>query len=333
MKKLLIFLMLFSSSSLLAKNYVSGITYSAITADTRTASPVMPTVSCSGGFTESDRVYEPFSIQKEIDSCKRWHGWAGVGGQISKEVATQQYDTLRRFVESCAKNDPDCHDVFPALNSAVYSYAPNDTTRYDKYRAWLISVLYLNTIDPYYFCACMIAIAGTYQYGGYNPINSYLAVLKYLMDFPYCNDQGLRDAYTDNVRYRHESWLSGDRKTPEDTTLPSLDSLGLGFLLTHNGALSPTTSHTVNGLLRVNTSPNPFAGTTNLEFELNRMAYTTIAIYDDLGRLVWGDGRGSSLEAGLHTVHIDGKDLPHGTLYARISTGFGEVKTVKLVHE
>jgi hypothetical protein len=81
------------------------------------------------------------------------------------------------------------------------------------------------------------------------------------------------------------------------------------------------------------TSPNPFTAKITLKFTLNRMAYTTIAIYDELGRLVWGDGRGSSLEAGLHTVHIDGKDLPHGTLYARISTGFGEVKTVKLVHE
>ena len=32
-------------------------------------------------------------------------------------------------------------------------------------------------------------------------------------------------------------------------------------------------------------------------------------------------------------MHIDGKNLPSGTLYARISTGFGEVKTVKLVHD
>jgi hypothetical protein len=63
------------------------------------------------------------------------------------------------------------------------------------------------------------------------------------------------------------------------------------------------------------------------------MAYIQLAIYDVIGRLVWGDGRGSSLEAGEHTVHIDGTKLLSGTLYARISTGFGEVRTVKLVHE
>ena len=80
-------------------------------------------------------------------------------------------------------------------------------------------------------------------------------------------------------------------------------------------------------------SPNPFIKSTTLEFTLNRMAYITLAIYDELGRLVWGDGRGSSLEAGTHDIQIDGSSLPGGTLYARITTGFGEVKTVKLVHE
>ena len=35
----------------------------------------------------------------------------------------------------------------------------------------------------------------------------------------------------------------------------------------------------------------------------------------------------------MHRVYLDGNSLPSGTLYGRISTGFGEVKTVKLVHE
>ena len=80
-------------------------------------------------------------------------------------------------------------------------------------------------------------------------------------------------------------------------------------------------------------SPNPFVKATTLEFTLNRMTYITVSVYDELGRLVWGDGRGSSLEAGTHDIQIDGSKLPSGTLYARIATGFGEVKTVKLVHE
>src|SRR5436305_1791475 len=92
------------------------------------------------------------------DSCDRWHAWVGVGGQQPISVYQQQYDTLRRFIESCAKNDPSPHDAFNGLNNAVGGYAPNDTTRYDRFRAWLISVLYLNTTDPYYFCACLESI-------------------------------------------------------------------------------------------------------------------------------------------------------------------------------
>jgi hypothetical protein len=79
--------------------------------------------------------------------------------------------------------------------------------------------------------------------------------------------------------------------------------------------------------------PNPSFSETTLMFTLNHTSYVTIVVYDELGRLVWGDGKGSSLEAGTHVIHLDGSALPSGTLYARIATGFGEVKTVKLVHE
>ncbi|HET9136153.1 MAG TPA: hypothetical protein VFO76_05905 [Candidatus Kapabacteria bacterium] len=79
--------------------------------------------------------------------------------------------------------------------------------------------------------------------------------------------------------------------------------------------------------------PNPFKKETHLRFHLNRMAYTTIGIYDVLGHQVLGDGKGKSLEAGDHEVVVDGSLLPDGSIYARIETGFGEVKTVKLVKE
>ena len=80
------------------------------------------------------------------------------------------------------------------------------------------------------------------------------------------------------------------------------------------------------------TRPNPFTTEANLDFTLSGNAYVQLAIYDELGRLVWGDGEGSSSEKGEHSIYIDGRSLPGGTLYARISTGFGQVKTLKLVH-
>jgi hypothetical protein len=63
------------------------------------------------------------------------------------------------------------------------------------------------------------------------------------------------------------------------------------------------------------------------------MAYIVLTVYDDLGKVVWGNEKGTSLEAGRHTISLDGASLPRGTLYARISTGFGEVKTLKLVRQ
>jgi hypothetical protein len=93
---------------------------------------------------------------------------------------------------------------------------------------------------------------------------------------------------------------------------------------------SPSSAESISS---VASNPNPFQKETTLEFTLNRTGYTTIAIYDELGSLVWGDGRGSSLEAGVHSVQIDGAKLPSGSLYARITSGLGDVNTVKLVHE
>ena len=79
-------------------------------------------------------------------------------------------------------------------------------------------------------------------------------------------------------------------------------------------------------------SPNPFTSETKLNFTLNRMTYVTIEVYDLLGNKVFGNA-GRSYEAGSYEINLDGSTIPTGTFYARISTGFGEVKTVKLVHE
>ena len=117
-----------------------------------------------------------------------------------------------------------------------------------------------------------------------------------------------------------------------DTTIPTLEQLGLGFLLTHN-AVSPSTALPTIYLASFTSSPNPFKAEITLSFELNRMAYVTVEVFDPLGRKVWGDDHGYSLDKGIHTVHLDGAKLSSGSYYARISTGFGEVKTVKIIKE
>jgi hypothetical protein len=256
----------------------------------------------------------------QIDTCtylKRWN-YIDVS---TKEDAKRKYDTLRLFIEKCAATDNESWKVFTSIDGAVARYS-SDTTRYDLYRNWLISVLYLNTTNPQYFCRCMGAISGTFPYGKYYPLGSF-AVLNYI-----------RNSY-------HECWGSADSQMYiEDSikavnkgfifkNLPPLDSLGLGFLLKSNTS-SPTT---VGGsyLTSFTSSPNPFKNETHLRFHLNRMAYTTIGIYDVLGHQVSGDGKGRTYEAGDHEIGVEGASLPEGSLYARIETGFGEVRTVKLI--
>jgi hypothetical protein len=232
---------------------------------------------------------------------------------------------LRTYISICAARDNQSYNVFAHLDDAVQLIS-NDTNRYEEYRKWLLSVLYFAPQFPNYYCACLGSIAGTFKYGKYHPLG-YLAVMRFIERHTSCGDGSYNAEYA-----KDSAELAYSGYNTADSNLPSLDSLGLGLLLHLNAVQSPTTLSNIF-LLSKTSNPNPFTKETTLKFTLNRMAYTTIAIYDELGRLVWGDGRGSSLEAGWHTVHIDGKDLPHGTLYARISTGFGEVKTVKLVHE
>jgi hypothetical protein len=261
-----------------------------------------------------------FSVEHSTayDTCSQLAAWKSVSPQPGDSaIARQVYDSLKVYVEHCANNDPQICFVFNHINGAVALMAPHDSNRYSIYRDWLISVLDLNKNDPCYYCITMGSIARTF--GG----RSYFAVENYLRQ----NHSECWSTQADSV---YNAQLLSFYNHGGDSTLPPLDSIGLGFLLKSSVSL-PTTAHEFLGLAIG--SPNPFNKEITLNFTLNRMAYTTIAIYDELGHLVWGDGRGSSLEAGLHTVHIDGKDLPHGTLYARISTGFGEVKTVKLVHE
>ena len=260
------------------------------------------------------------------DSCYYWRSFEYRQPQTPEEYK-EQYDTLRLYIEGCAATDDQSWDVFTTMSGAV-QFMSDDTTRFDPYRTWLISVLYLNTTNPAYFCACMGAIAGTYQYGKYLPLGG-LSVMNYLRQYhPECWSVGGQNDYTkDSIYDAGKNYGSYDVNH-----LPPLDSLGLGFLL-KAGVVSPSTSLPSQYLASFTSNPNPFINETSLEFTLNRMSYVTLAVYDELGRLVWGDGRGSSLEAGTHSIQIDGRSLPSGTLYARISTGFGEVKTVKLVHE
>jgi photosystem II stability/assembly factor-like uncharacterized protein len=77
--------------------------------------------------------------------------------------------------------------------------------------------------------------------------------------------------------------------------------------------------------------PNPFTSESKISFSCAKPIKMDLKIVDILGKELFSESK--TFEAGNNNWLVDGRDLPSGTLYARISTGFGEVKTVKLVHE
>ncbi|HET9137414.1 MAG TPA: hypothetical protein VFO76_12320 [Candidatus Kapabacteria bacterium] len=253
------------------------------------------------------------------DTCKWLKQWAGIH-PTDEMTAKLQYDTLRMYIERCAF-DNFSYSVFGSMNGAV-QFMSADTNRFLPYRDWLISVLYLNMNQPLYFCECMNSISTTFQFGK-NAYLGHLAVKNYMRaHHPECWGSGDDKEYANDSVYDVQAGYDVNH-------LPPLDSLGLGFLLKASTP-SPTTVEG-NYLVSFTSSPNPFKNETHLRFHLNRMAYTTIGIYDVLGHQVWGDGNGRSLEAGDHEVIVDGTLLPEEALYARIETGFGEVRTIRLI--
>jgi hypothetical protein len=256
----------------------------------------------------------------QYDTCAQLKEWIAVK-PWDKESAREQYDTLRLYIEKCAATDNQSFIAFTKLDGAVKLYS-NDTTRYDRYREWLISVLYLNTTDGY-FCGCIMSMAGTFQYGKYDPANAAIAVYRYLRSNSRCNSQGLQDEITrDSLDLIHRG---------VDTTIPPLDSLGLGFLLNSSG-VSPSVPLSQTYLSSFTANPNPFTGELQLHFHLNRMSHCSLQLFDILGNVVFASA-GRTYEEGDRDMVLDGKSLPTGTYYARISTGFGEVKTIKLIKE
>jgi hypothetical protein len=261
----------------------------------------------------------------QFDTCshfKEWEAYSPDDPHIAKEI----YDTLRLYIESCAAKDNDSYSAFSPLSAAAGVLSQADPTLLDNYRDWLISVLYLNTTNSAYYCNCLYSMTTTYTSQGEYArfINAPLAILQYFMTTGRCNGAGIVQQYQDGIDYR--------RRHGQDTTVPPLDSIGLGFLL-HQNAVNPSLPLPKEYLVSFTSNPNPFKQETTLEFLLNRMAYIAVDVYDVLGHKVWGSDHGSVMDAGVHQIRIDGAGMSSGTYYARISTGFGEVKTVKLVKE
>ena len=240
------------------------------------------------------------------------------------------YDTGMKLVEQC--QDP---NGFYFMTDAVNGLGNLGQLRAD-YFAWLKSVLYLNTTNPSYFCACVYAIPGElpvpnhiYPDTGYN---WGLAVLNWLIQNTTCDTPSLQKLYNRTRQTQIETWQNASGEYKLDTTLPTMQQLGLDTLLNRHFLYS--VSQPPQGIIsNATANPNPVTSGTVISFGISQEAYVKIEVFDILGHEVASAGFESLFEPGNKSVPISLAGLPSGTYFARILTAYGEVQSVKLVKE
>jgi hypothetical protein len=119
-----------------------------------------------------------------------------------------------------------------------------------------------------------------------------------------------------------------------DTTLPTMQQLGLDTVLIINGEAGVTYAVPTPAIINsASVLENPFQNSTSILLSVGREAYITIAVYNVLGQQIAGAGYAGVFEQGSATVPINMSNAPPGAYYARVSTTNNEVQTLKLTKE
>ncbi|PIP12725.1 MAG: hypothetical protein COX49_04065, partial [bacterium (Candidatus Stahlbacteria) CG23_combo_of_CG06-09_8_20_14_all_40_9] len=104
-----------------------------------------------------------------------------------------------------------------------------------------------------------------------------------------------------------------------------------GYYVTEGEGGSQTAYNNIPMVHSLSLYPNPARNDMNIRFGIPREERVSLKIYDVSGREVKTlvDGR---LEAGYHTIRLDGKNLPSGIYFARLVTdGFEATKKLVLM--
>jgi hypothetical protein len=301
--------------------------------------------SCGNGFGETQKhKNQPMSIAEDgitIDSAScdklQWDVHSIAQGNDYHKM----YDSARIVIEHCYP-----YNLFIAVwrdfdvATTGCQYMSKDKARFATYLDWLKKVLYLNP-DTFYYCSDVKAMFLAFNWfndqRGYD-INGGLAVMKFLMDSNKCLGiiPDLNKNWADARNEQYQFWKDtvGDwRGKSPDTTLPTLEDLDLEILrgpqyAAVKNAFTPSTSKKIVSL---SASENPFTDETTLRFALSDKEYIKVELYDLLGKVVYSDG--GLFTEGDGSLRIEGKGIPRGHLYARLSTMGGEVLTIALVKQ
>ncbi len=244
----------------------------------------------------------------------------------------QAYDTGRKVIETCP-NYSETYRAFDFTDDGIEQMNSSDTSRFRKYRNWLISVLFLNRSQDY-FCRCMKSIANTYQYSEHTRFpNAGSSIFKWMHDHKYCNWMQWQQWDSEGISANYFGWVDmGNSPSTFDSFHYTMKEIGLGFLDSLKAGVEPQKPVSSIYLSSFSIAPNPSQGAIKLNYTLARQGFVQFTIYDQLGRLAW-NRTGESEEAGIYEVPVDLRNSPSGTYYVRIEAGFGEVQTVKIVLE
>jgi hypothetical protein len=247
------------------------------------------------------------------------------------------YDTSREYINECAELSV-AWDAFQSID-AFNGARSDDYHRFEEYREWFKNVLYYNT-DTLYYCADVVSILTTFSW--FNDTRGRdtkgaLAVDSFIVKSGKCPDivawmDTLGIPSTWNQAY--SEWLDSVNdpvKTPFDSTLPTLEDLELGILRGNTSKVAdyPYLHPDLIGSLVA--TVNPFTNETSLRFDVKEGVFLKLEIFDVLGKLYYHDAK--FFGEAIGEWKLEGWSLPSGTLYARLTTLSGEVKTIKLIKE
>lgn len=253
----------------------------------------------------------------------------------------QAYDTARYLLENCYSN-LEYVTSFLTATSAAQGLSQEDTAEekiiFADYRQWLVDVIHLNP-DSMWYCSDVSQIFSTFNYypnGRGKDYNGAISLLKYLIDSSGCGGDSIYWVRWQSIR---EDQMAIWRDTVQDsinslldTSLVSLEELGLSGIRGQQNSVSPVSVTAVSRLASVTAERNPFTDDVVLKVELTNPTLLRLDVFDELGRSVYGDGLGYKPQ-GEYRFTMPGGSWASGAYYARISTSGGEVQTVKLIKQ
>lgn len=242
----------------------------------------------------------------------------------------ESYDSLKQFVEECAVQ-PFSQRAFFLQTANVTSLSEDNKEYWVDYREWLKKVLYYSP-DTSYYCADAMEINSTFHYfpGRGFDVNGALAVVKYLFESGKCPKDSAwyfsTWGPTREAQLKHwQDTVTNPEATPIDTTLPSLEDLGLGILRGLNGGVGREERLKLEWLA----VPNPFMDQVSVEMNAPHPGIVRIELFDVLGRSV-GQRIERYVEKGATSLKYPITGLDPGSYLLRVEFDGWQVRTQRI---